>query len=336
MGDRALKATAQDATPATVAQATPPTATGASPPTVLAATPPIAPQLSAILLAGAALIAASGEGEGDVGSAHLTVAVAGIAADGVTSANNGDAALLAGAATVVATGAFTRPDFADFASVKGDIFPDLSAAGAIASLNNAGPAGGTFTSTGTAEPTNGAGTGGHAGIAFDGTDDILDTTLHASALISASAYTFYAVVTVPTGGASSDNASVYNNDAILVSGTEYLGLHVSSVPKFQMYHFDGGVRKAEAAMPWDTPVLLQGRYDGSHIFARVGSASEVQGDLAGAIANMDQPWKLGLGNAGGSYLQFILHRLLVANIDHGAGGDAAIRARLGTLYNISV
>src|SRR5688572_25970937 len=103
-----------------------------------------------------------------------------------------------------------RHDFADIAGGPTlDLDPDTLAAGAVATWNNAGSAGGSFTAAGGAQPTAGAGPNGHKQVDFDGTDDAMVTTLIGSQIITAAAYTAFAVVNVDA--INTNDATAYTN-----------------------------------------------------------------------------------------------------------------------------
>ncbi len=238
----------------------------------------------------------------------------------------------------VATAAFVRHDFNDFPSLRIDLDPDYLTPGLVATWPNRGPAGGTFTASGTARGTCIANAqNGHNVMDFNGLPPpdgtLYDSTLSGSSVVSATQYTAFGVWIVDA--CETDTLQPADNDAVMSIGNEFWGMHLTNI-QFKMYHFDGLQKAAAAAYTLLTWSLFQGRYDGVNIFARVAAAAESAGIAAGSVQNLP-----GINpRIGRNYtIRFFdgrLARLLTMNTDLSASEQLRARERLGLLYNVPV
>lgn len=227
-----------------------------------------------------------------------------------------------------------RHDFSDVASGPTlDLDPDTLAAGLVATFNNSGSAGGSFTAAGGARPTCQAGPNGHKEVDADGAANVMGTALVGSNILSAAAYTMFAVVKIDA--IDTNAAASYDNDAVLAFGGEFAALSLNSVPQFQAFHWDGAEKKDAVSTATGSYLLLQQRYDGTKIYARSGSAAEGGGAAAGSISNLTQTLSL-FRNYTTAFFDGKLVRLLAFNTSLSAGDLTIVRARLAALYTISV
>lgn len=131
-----------------------------------------------------------------------------------------------------------------------------------------------------AEPTNppsaGTAVNGLTPAAFDGVNDRLVLGFNVSDLVTATAWSAWALVHVNAIVGTSVNC--YDNEAIFAASSELWGMHLATIggtPKFQAYQSqaDGSVRKAEVTIALGVPQLLQMKLEGGFIKARVNGGS---------------------------------------------------------------
>lgn len=231
-----------------------------------------------------------------------------------------------------------RHDFNDF-GVTVDIDPDALSDGVCSTLPNAGSAAGQFTAAGAARPTVLPNyRSGHKAVAFDGIANVMGSSFVGSDVLTAGAYCWLFVVVIDA--INTNAAGVYDNDAVISMGSEYLGLHLDNgggtTYHFDAYHWDGAAKVSQVSVALGTPLLLQQRFDGSKIYGRAGSAAEAAGTAAGNIANIAGPFRLGCEDGvAGFFAGKILRGLCLPN-NPSANDLLAMRSRLGSLYGLTV
>jgi hypothetical protein len=142
---------------------------------------------------------------------------------------------------------------------------------------SAGSSGSRSLSEATNPPAVGAtlGTSGLAGADFDGTNDQLTNGTAISTLLSASAWSIWAIVNLDAID-TNDTGSPWLNDAIAIDTGTFWSLSVRSnggAPRAQAYQWDGAAKVAEAAIGLSTVSLICAKYDGANISIRVRTAA---------------------------------------------------------------
>lgn len=144
--------------------------------------------------------------------------------------------------------------------------------------------------TGSARPTLtvlGDATGTHSVITFDGTTDYFMSGPAISGLISASAYTIYAVfraVAIDTA-----NASSWTNDAIAADASDFWGVHLHTTNGVEGYQWDGAAKVATRAVTTAAWHVAEVYYDGVNVTVSVDRAAGTPvpagnvSDLSGAL-----------------------------------------------------
>lgn len=125
---------------------------------------------------------------------------------------------------------------------------------------------------------------------FDGTDDNLTNSTALSTLLSASAWTCWALVNIDAISTTSADATCWLNDAICSDTGAFWGMHVhNTTPSIKGYQFDTGAKVATATISLSTTFLAAMRYDGTNIRLSVngGTAQTVaSGNLGGTTGTL--------------------------------------------------
>lgn len=147
-------------------------------------------------------------------------------------------------------------------------------AGLIASANDqSGSARNLTQDLPTARPAlSEAGANDRACAVFDGTDDVLISSVAMSSFITGSAG--YVVVSAIVDAIASDSASTFTNDALFSDSSGFVGLHLRSTgPVVQAYNWDGGDDHADASITIGQEVVVEWRHDAGDIMCRVNGGT---------------------------------------------------------------
>lgn len=108
---------------------------------------------------------------------------------------------------------------------------------------------------------------------FDGTNDLLANATALSSYVSASAYSFWALVHVDSIGTNA--ANIWDNDPIWCDHTANIGVHMKSGGggTVHLYHWDGASKSVSVAISTGTPQLIQGKFEGGNLKIRINGGS---------------------------------------------------------------
>ncbi len=121
---------------------------------------------------------------------------------------------------------------------------------------------------------------------FDGTNDHL-VGAAASNFIAVGAG--YVAMSVIVKSIATNNAAIYDNDALFGDNGGYLGLHLKSGgPTVSAYNYDGSVDEAAAAIALSTKSVVEWIHTGGNVSVRVngGAAVTVASGNTGALTGL--------------------------------------------------
>lgn len=136
-------------------------------------------------------------------------------------------------------------------------------------------------------PTQGTAVSGHIPAKFNGTNQLLTTGADMSAMFSATAMTFIALVNVTSAPGAAAVGTPYLDPGVLSFASQgYYGMGVNSTG-LRVYAFDGAYREiASSALPFSTGALqaLQMKWDGVNLKGRVNRGTW-QSVACGTVSN---------------------------------------------------
>jgi hypothetical protein len=144
-------------------------------------------------------------------------------------------------------------------------------------------------------PAVGTALNGYDSADFDGTNDALTSAATIADLINADSYSGWALIRANAIGTSATDAAPYDNDPITTTNAQQhfgLALTTNGGDRIQVYHNDGVSWKTVPSLTISTatPVLVQFRYDGTDIEARIDSGayqSVAAGNVSAAVLDGD-------------------------------------------------
>ncbi len=178
--------------------------------------------------------------------------------------------------------------------------------------------------TGAAQPAVGATLGGRATVDFDGTDDRLTG---AALNTYADPTHWWSLVLFSADTASSNGSPAYNNDALWTdSGNGGTGMAIKTGATVQVF---GNTVNDSTSISLSTWTAAIGKYDGTKLYARLGSAAWGAGTACAGLGD-------GLGTSiivGGNYVpfEFFDGRMAVLAIGKTIPSDADILKFLGVI-----
>jgi len=173
---------------------------------------------------------------------------------------------------------------------------------------------------------------------FDGTNDFVYKLGGFGAGSATMANYFVWALVYIDAISTNDTTHAYNNDAILADYGGAFGLHLrsgSGVTKAQFYHYDGAERVVEIDVTTGQWTLLQFRYDGTNISAKVDSGS-IQTTAASAPTALGADLQIGRNY---NFAQFLDGKVMELGVMTSRGGDALfdrIREYVNARYKLSL
>ena len=163
----------------------------------------------------------------------------------------------------------------------------------------------TLQPTGSAKPLWDAdGINGKGSANLDGVDDSLEgwndsgaASTPVSTYVTASAYTTF--VSFRVTGDCSDNANMWENDAIWCDSGGYIGLHCKTsggVTTLYIYNYDSNADSVGIAISQNTDYVVMARHESGNIYISInnGSESSVASGNTGAVSS---PLRVGIGTS---------------------------------------
>jgi hypothetical protein len=187
------------------------------------------------------------------------------------------------------------------------------------------------------EATNPPGTGsavnGFTPADFDGTNDVLTNATAISTLLSASAWSMWALVNLDA--INTNNADVWLNDPILNDSGAFWGVHLKSGGTVHAYQWDGASKSVSETVSTGGWALVQAKYNGTNLLLRVNSGSW-QSAAAGNISTLTGTLRAGVTPTGGHALDGkVLELALAASALSDANFDN-VKSYVNSRYALSL
>jgi hypothetical protein len=168
-------------------------------------------------------------------------------------------------------------------------------------------------------------------VTLDGVDDEMQRTLAVTSIISASAYTVYAVLRLdaqPDVGSDLADSASYDNDGVIGDAT-WGGWAMNlrrTGPRVQVGHYQGLWPATGVNVSTGTWYRVRWKYDGTNITLKVGGSSvaSVAATNVNTGAILSTLIKIGTNYSGSDFGAFSLANLMVYNIATSAGDDTNI------------
>ena len=173
---------------------------------------------------------------------------------------------------------------------------------------------------------------GFAAVNFDGTDDRMASSADVNTVITASAYTLFAVVYIDA--IDSADAVGIHNDGIFTAQNGVFGLCLKNTPAALAGHFTGSFTQDTKTVATGAITLVGCRYDGTKIYTSVDGA-ESAGTASGNIASLSGVFEVGRAGQGPAYFDGKLLRFIAYNVNLSAPNVATAIAALKTQYGIA-
>lgn len=115
----------------------------------------------------------------------------------------------------------------------------------------------------------------------------------ASAFITASAFTIFAVIYPRT--ASATNPATYNDNGVIGDTGGYVGLYLKNTPQAMAYVWDGSDKHADRPISLNAWSILEIRLDAGNLYARVNGGTEVS-VASGNVGSITSTFEIGHGS----------------------------------------
>lgn len=171
------------------------------------------------------------------------------------------------------------------------------------------------------------------GYLFDGVDDYLETSAILSSIISASAYTVFAVFKPTAIG--SDIASTWQNDSILADLSAYFGICLKQTgPTVYAYNWDSNDDHVGKTISTGNPFIVSTRHESGNLYCSIngGSDSSTASGNTGALGGV---LDIGTGSPPGVHsLNGYIFEIIIYNTALSAGNIALNYSYLNNKYAV--
>jgi hypothetical protein len=169
-------------------------------------------------------------------------------------------------------------------------------------------------------------------VRFDGTNDVLTSTLTLNSLIVNSAFTIFIVAKITA--IDSNEANMYDNDAIIADDAPRWGVYLKSAPTMNLFNYDGSSDSDPQTPATATPLLFSGRHSGGTLYTRMNGGSESAGTASGNTDLLSGVIRVGRGGGTGNYFNGDIAEILVFAADISTGDNLRVRNYLNNKYAI--
>lgn len=172
---------------------------------------------------------------------------------------------------------------------------------------------------------------GNPVLRFDGSDDCITNGTAISAIISASAYSYFALLR-PTAAAT-NNSNTYQNTGIFCGTGQYWGLYLKSVPEVVNYNWDTNDDKIAVGITLSTAFVTHWRHESGNIYISKDGGSE--SSTASGNTSIAGSWCMGARDSTNLFMTGDICELFGYNVALGSTAIANANAYLKTLGGIA-
>lgn len=171
------------------------------------------------------------------------------------------------------------------------------------------------------------GINGHNVVRFDGTDDVLASAVNASAIITASADTFWVVFKI--FAITTNSSTTYYNDTA-INFSQSRGLVFRTSLGAIGYVYTGVYANTNKAVSTSTPYIARSRHSGGNVYLNLNGGSEGS-TSAGNVSGLSSPASLA-SDSTIIYTQIDIAEVIVFNSALSAENIAIVDAYLKAKY----
>ncbi len=198
---------------------------------------------------------------------------------------------------------------------------------------SAGSSGSRDLTEATNPPVTGAAVNGLVPADFDGTNDVLTNATAISTLLSASAWSMWALVNLDA--INTNNADVWLNDPILCDTGAFWGVHLKSGGTVHAFQWDGASKSVSETISTGAWALVQAKYNGTNLLLRVNSGSW-QSAAAGNISTLTGTLRAGVTPTGGHALDGRIAEIGIADLVISDADFDNIKSYVNSRYALSL
>ncbi len=198
---------------------------------------------------------------------------------------------------------------------------------------SAGSSGSRDLSEATNPPSAGAAINGLTPADFDGTNDVLTNATQMGTLLSASAWSCWALVNIDA--INTNNTDVWLNDPIFNDSGAFWGIHLKSGGTVHAYQWDGAAKSVSETIATGAWALVQAKYDGTNLRLRVNGGSW-QSVAAGNIATTTGTLRVGLTPTAGHAFDGRMADLGIANTAFSDATFDDLKSYINARYGLSL
>jgi hypothetical protein len=172
--------------------------------------------------------------------------------------------------------------------LRADRITGLNDGDPIDTWANAGASGGSFIGIGAGRPLwRASAVNGRPAVDFDGSNDVLQTTLAGSQMISASAFEYFMVFQADIIN-TDDAVTLINNDCLWGDNVPNYGTFLRSAPTVHAVVNDGAAKIVSASIATGAPQRIAVRLDAGNLYLSVGAGDDSSvacGNVASTATN---------------------------------------------------